>query len=49
MTYAMFIDTKAGNPADVRGDFAPAMNKRVGDAGTLFINRVEGIAEGLGG
>jgi hypothetical protein len=36
MTYAMFIE-KAGKPADVRGDFAPAMN-RVADAGTLFIN-----------
>jgi hypothetical protein len=48
MTYAMFINTKAGKPADVRGDFAPAMN-RVADAGTLFIERVEGIAEGLGG
>lgn len=48
MTYAMFINTKAGQPADVRGDFAPAMNKRVADAGTLFV-RVEGIAEGLGG
>jgi hypothetical protein len=47
MTYARFIDTKAGKPADVRGDFAPAMN-RVADAGTLFV-RVEGIAEGLGG
>jgi hypothetical protein len=47
MTYAMFIDTKAGQPADVRGDFAPAMN-RVVNAGKRF-ERVEGIAEGLGG
>jgi hypothetical protein len=29
MTYAMNIDTKAGQPADVRGDFAPAMNRVV--------------------
>lgn len=47
MTYAMIIDTKAGMPADVRGDFAPAMN-RVANSGKRF-ERVEGIVEGLGG
>lgn len=46
MTFTMIIE-KAGKPADVRGAFAPAMNRMV-DAGKRF-ERNEGIDEGLGG
>lgn len=47
MTYQPTINMKAGKPADVRGDFAPAMIG-VGEGFGGFA-RVEDIAEGLGG